>query len=96
MKIKILPYEQAKKEEIIARGKDASNTPYCYGIFKGWSFWGQVVEADEYVKGTKWCRVNSYYIPPWMYEKVSAKEKINSLYKRFKTYLISKLPRRKD
>lgn len=96
MKIKILPYEQAKKEEFIARGKDASDIPYCYGIFKGWSFWGQIVEADEYVEGTKMCRVNSYYIPPWMYEKVSTKEMINLLYKRFKTYLSSKLPTRKD
>lgn len=70
MKIKILPYEQAKKEELVARGKYTSDTPYCYGIFDGWPCWGQIVEVDEYLEDTKMCKVNSYYIPYWMYKKV--------------------------
>lgn len=70
MKIKILPYEQAKKEELVARGKYTSDTPYCYGIFKDWPYWGQIVEVNEYLEDTKTCKVNSYYVPSWMYEEV--------------------------
>ena len=70
MKIKILPYEQAKKEELVARGKYTSDTPYCYGIFDGWPCWGQIVEVDEYLEDTNMCKVNSYYIPSWMYKEV--------------------------
>ena len=70
MKIKILPYEQAKKEELIARGKYTANTPYCYGIFKVWSCWGQIVEADKCFDNPNLCQVNSYYVPSWMYEEM--------------------------
>ncbi len=70
MKIKILTYEQAKEEELVVRHKYASDTPYCYGIFKGWPCWGQVVEVDEYFDDRKLCKVDSYYIPYWMYDKV--------------------------
>ena len=70
MKIKILTYEQAKEEEFIVEARHFSNTPYCYGIFEDWPYWGQIVEVDGYIDDMKTCQVGFYYIPYWMYEEL--------------------------